>query len=171
LEAERAGRVAVAAWRARAGARMAALGGPLGLAALGVAGTAYVAVVDPGRPGHYPGCPFLALTGWWCPACGGLRCVHALTRGDLAAAAHDNLLVLAGLVLAVPLWLRWTARVWLARDAVGQARERHAPPDGPGRRRPSPAALRTAAWLAAALVVAFTVLRNLPVGAALAPPR
>src|SRR5687768_7002451 len=55
--------------------------------ALGVAGAAaYVSVVDPHQPGHYPACPFLAVTGLFCPGCGGLRCAHALAHGDVPAA-------------------------------------------------------------------------------------
>lgn len=33
--------------------------------------TLYVASVDPNASGHYPTCPFLQATGWWCPGCGG----------------------------------------------------------------------------------------------------
>jgi len=71
---------------------------------------AYVGLVDPNQPGHYPVCPFLRITGWWCPGCGGLRCVHALTRGDLRTALHDNVLVLAACTAAVLAWLHWTLR-------------------------------------------------------------
>ncbi|MQS11793.1 DUF2752 domain-containing protein [Streptomyces kaniharaensis] len=112
----------------------------------------YVSVVDPNAPGHYPDCPFLAATGWWCPGCGGLRCVHALTHGDLTGALHDNAVaVLLFAVLAV-LWLRWG---WAALTG-GQ---------GP---RISVGARRWA--LIALLVVVFTVVRNLPIGAGLVPP-
>jgi hypothetical protein len=116
------------------------------------AATAYVGTVDPNRPGHYPVCPFLRLTGWWCPACGGLRCVHALTRGDLPAALHDNLLVVVSCTLAGLLWLRWTYRA---------AHGLRTPVAGPG---------RTWLWVLIAGLVAFTVLRNLPVGSFMAPP-
>ncbi len=47
-------------------------------------------------------CPFLALTGWLCPLCGGTRTGSALLRGDLAAAWHANpLLLVVALLLAV----------------------------------------------------------------------
>lgn len=127
------------------------LAGPAACAAVAAAAAGYVAVVDPGRPGHYPVCPFLRLTGWWCPGCGGLRCVHALTRGDVLAAAHDNVLVLGLVVVAGLLWVRW---------ARGAARGRPVPLPG----------LRTWQVVALiALVLVFTVARNLPSGAFLAP--
>lgn len=121
------------------------------LAAVGAA-TAYVAEVDPNRPGHYPTCPFLLVTGWWCPACGGLRCVHELTRGDLSAALHDNVLVVVSVVLATAFWVRWTYRA------------------AHGRRSPVPGVSRRWLWGLIAVLVAFTVLRNLPSGSFLAPP-
>jgi hypothetical protein len=110
-----------------------------------------VATVDPEHPGHYPTCPFLALTGWWCPGCGSLRAVHALTQGEVATAIDRNVLT----VLAVPaLIVAWAA--CLRRSITGRAR---AP------RGISPVAI----WALLALVVAFGVLRNLPAGSWFAP--
>lgn len=116
------------------------------------AATAYVGAVSPDSPGHYPVCPFLRITGWWCPACGGLRCVHALTRGDLGAALHDNVLVVVAGAVAAVLWLRWTYRVW-----------RGLPVEPPGLGR---------GWMWAVLgaLLVFAVLRNTPYGTWLAPP-
>ncbi|MFE2722889.1 DUF2752 domain-containing protein [Kitasatospora sp. NPDC059327] len=128
------------------------LGPPLAALAAVTVPTVYLAVVDPNAPGHYPACPFLTATGWWCPGCGGLRCVHALAHGDLSGALHDNApAVLLFAVLAV-LWVRW---VWAA--VTGGA----APRIALGARR----------WvLVGLLLLVFTVVRNLPVGAGLAPP-
>lgn len=102
------------------------------LAALG-----YLGVVDPHRPGSVlPGCPLQMLTGWYCPACGGLRMLHDLLHADLAAAVTDN----AFLLVAMP-----AAVIWLVL------------------RRPGSTAISTsAAVLTAAAVTAWTVLRNLP---------
>jgi hypothetical protein len=131
------------------GRRLAVPGGTLA----GVAAAfAYVGSVDPNRPGHYPVCPFLALTGLYCPACGGLRGAYALAHGDLATAAHDNVVALAGYAICAALWVLWV---------VSEARGR---PAGRGTRVP-PAVW----WSAGAVVLAFTVVRNLPIGAALAP--
>ncbi|MFD7454988.1 DUF2752 domain-containing protein [Kitasatospora sp. NPDC059827] len=112
----------------------------------------YVAAVDPNAPGHYPDCPFLAATGWWCPGCGGLRCVHALAHGDLTGALHDNAVAVLLFAVLALLWLRWA---WAALTG--------GPPV-----RVSVGARRWA--LIGLLVLVFAVVRNLPVGAGLAPP-
>jgi hypothetical protein len=132
------------------GGRLARLGGPLGVLAAGAAAFAVVNLVDPNEPGHYPTCPFLALTGDFCPGCGSLRSMHAVTQGDLAGAAGLNVLALASLPVLAVIWLRWTRRTWT----------------GAARPQPVPAAWL---WALAILVVAFGLVRNLPFGAALAP--
>ncbi|MBV8862515.1 MAG: DUF2752 domain-containing protein [Mycobacterium sp.] len=80
----------------------------LGFGALMAAALGYVAIVDPHRPGAvFPMCPFRLLTGWNCPACGGLRMAHDLLHGDVAAAVTDNVFLLVGIpVLAGWLLLR-----------------------------------------------------------------
>jgi len=69
---------------------------------------AYIALVDPDEPGHYPTCPFLALTGYYCPGCGSLRMIHALTRGHLAEGFGRNPLAFVTLAFLGYLWIRWT---------------------------------------------------------------
>jgi hypothetical protein len=82
----------------------------VGAAGLGAAGLAYIAAVDPHRPGAvFPFCPFKVLTGWDCPACGGLRMTHDLLHGDLGAAVTDNVFLLVGLPL-LALWSLWRRR-------------------------------------------------------------
>ena len=44
-------------------------------------------------------CPIHAVTGWYCPGCGGTRAVGALLRGDVVAALRDNLLMFTVLPL------------------------------------------------------------------------
>jgi hypothetical protein len=126
------------------------LTGPVGSVAAAAAAVAVIAVVDPNQPGRYPTCPFFALTGHWCPGCGTLRALHALTQGDLATAAGLNLLVLAGLPVLALTWLLWLRRSWT----------------GAPRARPAPPAL---IWVLAAGVLLFGLVRNLPFGAVLAP--
>lgn len=86
--------------------------GPLLLAGAGGAALAVLATVDPHQPGHYPTCPFLALTGWFCPGCGSLRALHDLTQLDVAGAWGMNPLLLVVLPFLVVTWLLWTRRRW-----------------------------------------------------------
>ena len=118
--------------------------------AAGLAAGAALFAVDPNEPGHYPTCPFLFITGYYCPGCGSLRAVHALTHGDVGAAVGLNVLTVVGIVLAATIWGRWVLRSWR-----GQPRTRVAP-----------------AWtlyLALGVIVVFWIVRNLTVGEALAP--
>jgi hypothetical protein len=133
-----------------AGARVRAVRAPLlgGLGGLAAAGL--VAAVDPGTGGDiYPRCPFLALTGHPCPLCGGLRAVHALGHGDVAAALSLNLMVVVLVVLAAVEWGRRVHGLLSGRPA-----------------RPLP---RWSALVVAGAFVLFGVVRNLPFGASLAP--
>jgi len=116
----------------------------------GLAAIALVAAVSPEQPGHYPLCPTYALTGLYCPGCGGLRAVHALAHGDVALALHRNPLVVLALPVAV-----WAYLAWVRRRALGR----------PLSRLPAP----TLIWGFVALGVLFGVLRNLPALGWLAP--
>lgn len=107
---------------------------------------------DPHRSGSWGHCPWLLLTGTYCPGCGGLRAVNDLSRGDLAAAASSNLLFVACLPLVLALWGRSVVDRW--RGVVRRTDERRCLLCGVG-------------FLV--LAVIFAVVRNLPVGAWLAP--
>ncbi|WP_078531113.1 DUF2752 domain-containing protein [Streptomyces sp. PsTaAH-124] len=111
---------------------------------------AYVAVVDPGEPGHYPACPLLRLTGLYCPGCGGLRSAHAFAHGDLLTALRDNAPAVLGYLAFAVLWTLWTV---------------HAIRGRPLRLAPPPALL----WSLGALFALFAVVRNLPFGGWLHP--
>ena len=109
-------------------------------------------VRDPHRTGSWGFCPWLLLTGTYCPGCGGLRAVNDLTRGDLAAAASSNLMLVSSLPVLGLLWARSFAQRWR------------------GVRRPMPrSVVRTASGLALAAIAVFAVARNLPYGSWLAP--
>ena len=125
-----------------AGPRTRALRAPV-LTATGFLAAGGVLVVrSPYSSGSYGYCPFRALTGLWCPGCGGLRAAHDLMTFDLAAAWGMNaLLVLAVPVLAA-LWIRWVRHAWRGRPVAVVT-------------------VRGAAVLAVVLAV-FTVGRNLP---------
>jgi hypothetical protein len=131
--------------------RVAHCRGPVIAAALAAAGFVLVALVDPYESGRYPPCPWHALTGLWCPGCGGLRAAHDLAHADLAAAAGSNALAVALVPAAAVLWWRWLAQRWRGETAA-------APSLSPGA-------------MVGVLIVAmiFTIARNLPAGAVLAP--
>jgi hypothetical protein len=58
--------------------------------ALAVGGLSVVYLLDPSSSDLYPPCPFLALTGFYCPGCGTLRALHQLTLGHPVAALDLN---------------------------------------------------------------------------------
>jgi len=127
---------------ALAGGRQAVLR-PLGVAAVTLVGTGYVATVDPNTVGHYPTCPFLAITGWYCPGCGALRAVHALAHGDPMTALARNPFVVVALGYVVVAWV-----LWLERTVRGRPVRWLAPP-----------------WVLYSVlgaILMFGVLRNLP---------
>ncbi|WP_019137282.1 DUF2752 domain-containing protein [Cellulomonas massiliensis] len=96
---------------ARAAGDRAAWWTPPATVAAAVAGAlALVAVRDPHRPGSWGLCPSLALTGWACPACGGLRATWDLLHGDVAGAWASNPLWVALVPLVVAAWLAWAVR-------------------------------------------------------------
>jgi hypothetical protein len=122
--------------------------GGVAMAAIGL--FAYVGTIDPNQPGHYPTCPYLLVTGLYCPGCGSLRMIHALAHGHIAEAFGRNMLTFCLLPLLALIWVRWTIR--LAR----------------GRQRTTVADPRLI-YALFAIVVTFTVLRNIPFFHVLAP--
>ena len=58
--------------------------------ALGAGGLSIIYLLDPSSSDLYPPCPFLALTGLYCPGCGTLRALHQLTLGHPVAALDLN---------------------------------------------------------------------------------
>ncbi len=133
------------------GGRAARPAVPAALLAAVAGAFAYVAAVDPNEPGHYPVCPLLHLTGLYCPGCGGLRSAHAVAHGDLPAALQANALAVLAYACFAVLWT-----VWVVRAVRG----------GPSLRiDPHPVLL----WSLGALLLVFTVVRNLPFGGWLHP--
>lgn len=116
--------------------------------AAGLGVTAGARLYDTGgyavAPGGLLTCPLHAATGLWCPFCGGLRCVAALTHGDVATALSSNVV----LVLLAPLVLAgWSASVLAA------SRGARSPVRGVTNR----------GWAALGVVLLlFTVWRNVP---------
>jgi hypothetical protein len=99
---------------------------------------AYIGFGDPHSPGFgFPACPFRAITGLYCPGCGGLRMTHDVLHGDLSAAVVDNAFLLVGL----PMLLAWL----LVRWRLGK-----------------PLMTTPALFVIAASAITWTVVRNLP---------
>jgi Protein of unknown function (DUF2752) len=128
------------------------LTGPVALAATVLAVSVALHLRDPHRSGSWGHCPWLLVTGTYCPGCGGLRAVADLTRGDVGAAASSNLLLVASAPLLVGWWLTAVVDRW---RGVGRSVAEHR---------------QLAAALAfVAVAVGFAVLRNTDAGAWLAP--
>jgi hypothetical protein len=80
---------------------------------------------DPHRSGSWGYCPWLMLTGTYCPGCGGLRAVNDLTCGDVGGAASSNLMLVSLLPVLAGLWLRSVSDRWrgVTRAAAGGRRQ------------------------------------------------
>jgi hypothetical protein len=131
--------------------RLRSVAMPLGVAAITGALVAYAGAVDPNQPGHYPTCPFLLISGFYCPGCGTLRAIHALAHGDPVAALGLNPLSVAVMPVLLFCWGRWALRSWQGRPV----RTRLAHP--------------MVIYGFLALVIVFWVARNMPFGRFLAP--
>ena len=120
--------------------RVAYLG--LGVLVLGVVGM--LLLFDPRNSGVYPTCPFLGLTGCYCPGCGTLRALSRLLVGDVTGAMGYNPLA----VLSLP---------FIAYSIVTGALRAFELPS------PRPAFI-DARWIWALLVgiILFWVFRNVP---------
>ncbi len=119
----------------------------VGVALLGAAGLAFLYAFDPRNPGLFPTCPFLGLTGCYCPGCGTLRALHVLLRGDIAGALGYNVLA----VLSLP-FIAYSLGTGAMRAF--------------GLRAPRPAFVHPRwIWALLAAVIAFWVLRNVPLAA------
>src|SRR3954449_7666280 len=80
------------------------LQGPLVTAGLVGGLTVALHLRDPHSSGSWGYCPFYALTGLYCPGCGGLRAVNDLGNGDLLGAASSNVVFVALIPVVVLLW-------------------------------------------------------------------
>jgi hypothetical protein len=107
---------------------------------------------DPHQSGSWGYCPWLMLTGTYCPGCGGLRAVNDLTNGEVAGAASSNLLFIASLPLIAALWGRSVVDRWRGE-----------------RRRLDPQKALTYSLVFLGLALLFGIVRNLSFGAWLAP--
>lgn len=126
------------------------LASPLAAGAVAALGTLALRLRDPHTTGAWGYCP-TALVGFDCPFCGSLRAVNDLTHLELGAAASSNLLLVVAAPVVIALWGRRLLAAWRGGAAA------------------EPLAVPRWVWLTlAAVVIVFTVLRNLPVGTWLA---
>ncbi|MFQ6394623.1 DUF2752 domain-containing protein [Nocardia sp. KC 131] len=128
-----------------------ALGVPLLVAGVGIGAAVLLHFRDPHSEGSYGICPVYALTGYYCPGCGGLRAMHNLTDGHLIDSLHSNVLAVPLVLAFVLLVGDWSVRAWR------------------GQRMRMPRISRTTMWVVFALFGAYSVLRNTPWGSWLTP--
>jgi hypothetical protein len=123
--------------------RAAPVAGGAGL----VAAVAFVARHDPAAIGsHYPGCVFHQMTGLWCPGCGLTRGTYQLLHGHIGAALSYNIFTPVAVAAIMIAWWSWVRLAW-GGAAI------HVPPS----------LLRIATIALPTLLVAYGVLRNVPV--------
>ena len=113
-------------------------------AGLGAFVVAVLFLVDPGRSDVFPPCPFHALTGLYCPGCGSLRALHWALHRDFAGAFGLNPLMF----LAMPVVI-----YELASHALLAVR---------GRALPRLFSNPLSAWIIFWVIVAYWILRNVP---------
>jgi hypothetical protein len=118
-----------------------------GVVLVGLAATAAVCLLwacNPATSRIFPPCPFLGLTGFYCPGCGSLRALHQLLHGNLRMAVALNPLA----VLLLP---------FLGYGALSRASMLV-------RRQPLPHFFLPAVWIRILLggLLLFGVLRNIP---------
>lgn len=123
----------------------------------GVAGTVVTATValhlrDPHVQGTWGICPTKAVLGFECPGCGGLRAVNDLTNLQLLDAVSSNLVFVASIPVLAYVFARWSMGRWRGRAWD-----------------PSERAMNWSGLTIVVVLTVFTVLRNVPAGAWLAP--
>ena len=110
-----------------------------------LSGLVVLFVFDPSRHGFYPKCLFHSLTGLHCPGCGSTRALYEVVHGHVGAAFALNPLI----VVLVPFLLcGWVVQKLWQKNL--QPAERLFSKPG-------------VAWTIAVVVIAFGILRNIPI--------
>src|SRR3954470_8422522 len=116
------------------------------IGALGIAlGGAVLFLFDPAQNAFYPTCMLHRTTGLLCPGCGGLRAAHQLLHGNIRASLQYNPLLVVSFLLGTGVLLR--VLFYKARN------------------QPPPAVVVRPLWLwsGGVLLLAFCIVRNLPI--------
>lgn len=115
------------------------------IGALFCVGVVVIFFFDPSEASWFPPCLFHHVTGWYCPGCGTTRAVHQLVHGRLLAAFDYNPLM----VLTLPFIF-----YALLSEVRYQVKGRHLPQ-----------IFRAWwwSWMVVGIVLAYWVLRNIPV--------
>jgi|TARA_R110002033_G_scaffold37508_2_gene76508 hypothetical protein len=66
---------------------------------------------NPSSSNHFPQCPFLTATGYYCTGCGSQRALHDLLHLDIIGVAKHNLLFIPAFLLIAYHWFRSYAPV------------------------------------------------------------
>ncbi len=131
--------------------RWRAIAVPAAVAGAGVLAVVAVHLRDPHVEGSWGICPVYALTGVYCPGCGGMRAVHNLTEGQVLDSLHSNLIALP-LLMLFAVWVGdWAIRAWRGKPM------RHFGINA------------LTMWSIFGFLAVFTVLRNTPWGSWLTP--
>lgn len=112
---------------------------------LAAAGAAILFAFDPATSDLYPPCPFHALTGLYCPGCGTTRALHQLLHGHPGVAFGLNPLM----VVMLPF-----LGYWLVSCVASGVRGRPL--------LPVVFASPSWGWLVLVVILAYWVLRNVP---------
>jgi hypothetical protein len=99
-------------------------------------GLAVLRIWDPAVNGFYPSCPLRSTTGILCPGCGSTRAMSRLVHGDVPAAFDMNPL----LVISIPFLIGMLCYPRITR-------------------------WRYLPWVVLVILIAYAVLRNLPLEA------
>lgn len=123
-----------------------------GAALLVAAGAGVLRAFNPASAGFFPPCPFRAMTGYLCPGCGTTRALHEILHGNFSAAFRLNPLMM----LLLP-YVGYMGASSAMETVFGRALPRFF--------------LRPAyIWTLLVVILAYWVLRNIPLAGVWAIP-
>jgi hypothetical protein len=100
---------------------------------------------NPVTAGFYPPCPFYALTGYYCPGCGSTRAIHQLLHGHFLSALDLNPLM----VLSLPFVL-YSLTSYCSQLLINKSLPTFFIPS-------------KWIWILFWIIIAYWILRNIPV--------